>query len=103
MEARVRADDHVHVERVDVVAERAFTHTSLDDLLEQRDGRRVLTQDRLGLPEVLGAVDVLDADELDELRWVVWWSYVASASLRSASSGDSSSTWMPRSTRRICA
>ena len=41
-------------------------HSALDDLLEQRDRRDVLAQDRLGLAEVLGAMDVLDADELDE-------------------------------------
>ena len=68
MEAGVGTDHHVHVQRIDVVAEEAVAHPSLDDLLEQGDGRDVLPQDRVGLSQVLGAMDVLDADELDELR-----------------------------------
>ena len=66
VKARVCADHHMHVDRVDVVAEDALAHPPLDDLLEQRDGGDVLAQDRLGLAQMLGPMDVLDADELDE-------------------------------------
>ena len=67
MEARICADHHMNVERVDVVAEDPIVHSSREDLLQQCDRRDVLTEDLLGPAEVLGPMDVLDADELDEL------------------------------------
>ena len=61
------ADHHVQVDRIDVAREAAAGATALEDPLDQLDRRGVLARE-VAPGDVLGAVDVLDAHEPDELR-----------------------------------
>ena len=63
-----RADHHVHVNGVHVIAEHALRPPGRQDLVEQRDHRPAEVDELGEFLDVLGIVDVLDADEPDEVR-----------------------------------
>jgi len=58
----------VEVERIDVAAERARLAAAIEDPADQLDDRRVQAGEVRRARQVLGPVDVLGADQADEVR-----------------------------------
>ena len=79
-----RADHHMDVDGVRVTVKDPVRMALRQDLGDELDHRGVHADDGRGTPDVLGLVDVLDPDQLDEVRVGV---VVVEGDLRQAADG----------------